>query len=36
MGLEIAGVPHNKGGTAAAMEYLAGTRAQTAARRAAA
>ena len=36
MGLALAGVPHNKGGVAAAMDYLAGTRAQTAARRAAA
>src|SRR3972149_1436361 len=36
MGLEIAGVPHQKGGVAVAMDYLAGTRAQTAARRAAA
>ena len=31
MGLALASVPHRKGGVAAAMEYLAGTRAQTAA-----
>jgi alanine-glyoxylate transaminase/serine-glyoxylate transaminase/serine-pyruvate transaminase len=36
MGLEIAGIPHKNTGVAAAMEYLAGARTQTAAQRAAA
>ena len=36
MGLELAGIPHKNTGVAAAMAYLAGTRTQTGAQRAAA